>query len=107
LLNTKETKNATIRVEGAVAIWNRIIGLLEKTQGRRYTATCESAAQAHAKGLGAWSKGAPAEARFALPRVVAEANAKLPVVLNSMFPEIKITTYLEAIVRVPLKSKAA
>jgi hypothetical protein len=105
LLHDEETKNLTIRVQGTLASWNDIICLLDKIQGQKYTVTYESIAEAEAKEAQAWSVGNPGAARFALRRIMAQGNAKLPVVQNGMFPEVKITTDLEVIIRAALKSK--
>ena len=105
MLHPEETKNATIRVEGTVASWNDIIKLLEKVQGKRYTVTYESTTEAQAKEVRAWAAGDPGAARFALRRVMAQGNAKMPVVQNSLFPEVTVTTNLEVIIRAALKSK--
>lgn len=94
-----------IGVEGTVATWNDIIVLLEKVQGKQYTVTYETIKEAKAKEVQAWNTGDPAAARFALRRIMAQGNAKLPVVQNSLFPEVKTSTNLETIIRTALKSK--
>lgn len=104
-MNPEETKNVTIRVEGEVATWNDMIRLLEKAQGKPYTVTYESTVEAQAKEVKARADGDPGAARFALRRVMAQGNAKLPVVENCLFPKVKVTTNLEAIVIAALKSK--
>ena len=101
----EETKNTTIRVEGTVATWNDIIRLLEKVQGEKYAVTYESIEEAQAKEKQAWDAADPRAARFALRRVMAQGNAKLPLVQNSLFPEVKVTTNLEAIIRAALGNK--
>jgi hypothetical protein len=105
LSHPEETKNATIRVEGAISSWNQIIQLLEKIQGRQYVVTYESTEDARAKEIEFWAGGDPRAARYALRRVMAEGNAKLPVVQNGIFPEVKPTTDLQNIITEVLREK--
>ena len=49
LSHPEETKNTTIRVEGAVASWNDIVTLLGKIQGKKYTVNYLSTEDAQAK----------------------------------------------------------
>jgi hypothetical protein len=42
-------------------------------------------------------------ARYALRRVMAQGNAKVPVVGNGVFPEVTVTTDLESIITGILK----
>jgi hypothetical protein len=101
----EETKNTTIRVEGAIASWNQVIKLLEKIQGRKYTVAYQSTEDAQAKEIEFWAGGDPRAARYALRRVMAEGNAKLPVVQNDLFPEVKATTNLQNIITEVLREK--
>jgi hypothetical protein len=106
LSHPEETKNTTIRVEGTTASWNDIIKQLEKIQGKSYTVTYQSTEDAQAKETEYWSTGNPSAARYALRRVMAQGNAKVPIVQNDLFPEVKVTTNLEAIITKVLKDKS-
>jgi hypothetical protein len=92
-------------VEGTVASWNHIVKLLEKIQGKHYTVTYQSTQDAQAKETELWAAGNPGAARYALRRVMAQGNAKLPVVQNDLFPEVKVTTDLESIITNVLREK--
>jgi hypothetical protein len=85
-------------VEGAVASWNQILKLLEKIQGKHYTVTYQSTEDAQAKETELWAAGNPAAARYGLRRVMAKGNAKLPLVQNGLFPDVKVTTDLQSII---------
>ena len=105
LSHPEETKNATIRVEGAVASWNHIVKLLEKIQGKHYAVTYQSTEDVQAKETELWAAGNPGAARYALRRVMAQGDAKLPIVQNGLFPEVKVTTDLQSIISNVLKEK--
>jgi hypothetical protein len=103
LSHPEETKNTTVRVEGTVASWNDIIKLLEKVQGKKYTVNYLSIEDAQVKETEFWAAGNPLAARYGLRRVMAKGNAKLPVVQNDLFPEVRVGTSLENIVKKVLK----
>jgi hypothetical protein len=105
LSHPEETKNTIIRVEGTVASWNEIVILLGKIQGKKYTVNYLSIEDAQAKETDFWAVNNPKAARYALRRVMAEGNAKLLMVQNSHFPEVKVTTNLENIIREALKDR--
>jgi hypothetical protein len=105
LSHPEETENTTIRAEGTVASWNDIIKLLEKIQGKKYTVNYLSTEDAQATESEFWAAGNPAAARYALRRVMAQGDAKLPVVQNNLFPEVKVTTNLEDIIKKVLKDR--
>jgi hypothetical protein len=105
LSHPEETKNTTIRAEGTVASWNDIIKLLGKIQGKKYTVNYLSTEDAQAKELEFWAAGNPAAARYALRRVMAQGDAKLLVVQNNLFPEVKVTTNMENIIKEVLKNR--
>jgi hypothetical protein len=105
LSHPEETKNATIRVEGAVASWNHIIKLLEEIQGKHYAVTYQSTEDAQAKETELWAAGNPGAARYGLRRVMAQGDAKLPIVQNDLFPEVKVTTDLQSIITDVLREK--
>jgi hypothetical protein len=88
-----------------VATWNDIIKLLEKVQGKDYTVTYQSNEDAQAKETEYWAAGNLLAARYALRRVMGQGNAKLPVVQNDLFPEVKVTTDLESAIKSVLSGK--
>jgi hypothetical protein len=92
-------------VEGTVASWNDIIKLLEKIQGTKYTVNYLSTEDAQAQESEFWAAGNPAAARYALRRVMAQGGAKLPVAQNNLFPEVKVTTNLENIIKKVLEDR--
>lgn len=88
-----------------MASWNDIIKLLEKIQGKPYSVTYQSIEEAQAKETEYWAIGNPLAARYALRRIMAQGNAKVPVVQNDLFPEVKSATDLEIIVTDVLREK--
>jgi hypothetical protein len=52
-----------------------------------------------------WESGSPLAARYALRRIMAEGNAKVPIIQNYYFPEVRVTTNLEEIIRDILQKK--
>ena len=101
----EETKNVTIGVEGTVATWNDIVKLLVEIQGKDYRVTYLSSEDAQAKEIELWAAGNAGAARYALRRVMAQGNAKLPVVQNSLFPEVKVSTNLQSVITTVLREK--
>ena len=88
-----------------MASWNDIVTLLGKIQGKKYIVNYLSTEDAQAKETDFWAVNNPGAARYALRRIMAEGNAKLQVVQNSHFPEVKVTTNLENIIRKALKDR--
>ena len=105
LLHPEETQNKLICVEGQVSSWDEIISFLEKLQGTKYTVKYTSIADAEAMEEEAWREGSPTAIRLNLRRCMGTGNAKLEHVDNAMFPEVKVTTDLEAIAKKALIAK--
>ena len=105
LLHPEETRNKTICVEGQRSSWDEIISIFEKLQGTKYSVKYTSIAEAEAMEEQAWAEGSPAAFRLNLRRCMGTGNAKLEHVDNGMFPEVKVTTDLEAIAKKTLIKK--
>lgn len=89
-----------------MASWNEIIAILEKVHGKAYAVTYLSTEEAQAKETEFWAAGTiPLAARYALRRVMAQGNAKMPVVENSLFPEVTVTTNLKQLIGEVLREK--
>jgi len=105
LLQPAETRNKVIRVEGQQSSWDEIISILEKLQGTKYSVKYTSIVEAEPIEEDAWEDGNPAAFRLNLRRCMGTGNAKLEPVDNGMFPEVKVTTDLEAIAKKTLIKK--
>ena len=88
-----------------MANWNHIIKLLEKIQSKHYAVTYQSTEDAQAKETELWAAGNSGAARYGLRRVMAQGDAKLPIVQNDLFPEVKVTTDLQSIITNVLREK--
>ena len=98
LLRPEETKNTTIRVEGTEATWNEVVKLLERIRGKLFSVKYQSIDDTQAKEAEYWATGNPMAARYALRRIMAQGNAKVSVIQNDPFPEVKTATDLEKII---------
>ena len=105
LLHPAETRNKVICVEGQQSSWDEIISILEKLQGTKYSVKYTSIAEAEPIEEEAWADGNPVAFRLNLRRCMGTGNAKLEHVDNGMFPEVKVTTDLEAIAKKSLIKK--
>jgi hypothetical protein len=105
LLHPEETQNKLICVQGQLSSWDEIVAILEKLQGTKYKVTYTSIADAEAMEEQAWAEGSPNAFRLNLRRCMGTGNAKLEHVDNAMFPEVQVTTDLEAIAKKALQKK--
>lgn len=88
-----------------MASWNDIVNVLEETQGKKYNVSYQTSEEAKTKEEELWAASNPGAARYALRRVMAQGDAKMPIVQNELFPEVKVTTDLRNIITTALKDK--
>jgi len=88
-----------------VATWNDIIKLLVEIQSKHYKVTYLSSEDAQAKEIELWAAGNPGAERYGLRRIMEQGDAKLQVVQNSLFPEVRTTTNLQSVITSVFREK--